>query len=73
MSNVQQDDSTTQPDVRVSFQVSEDFKLAIDLAVTRERTTLRDFCTRALAEKLGIPVPAQEAAALTDKQKRRTA
>ncbi|HXI90488.1 MAG TPA: hypothetical protein VNH18_29465 [Bryobacteraceae bacterium] len=69
MSTVQSDNNTSQPDIRVSFQVSEDFKLAIDLAVTKARTTLRDFCTRALAEKLGIPVPGEEPAPEPRKRK----
>lgn len=60
MPNVQQNEDSPQPDIRVSFQVTEDFKLAIDRQVTEERTTLKEFCIRALAEKLGIPVPGEE-------------
>lgn len=57
--SIAQEDNTT-PDKGVSFYVSAEFKEAMDVAIARQRTTLRDFCTRAIAEKLGIPVPGEE-------------
>ena len=55
MPTVKQD--TKQAQQTINFLVPADFKLEVDLAVTRARTSLRDFCTRAIAERLGIPVP----------------
>jgi len=42
----------------VSIQVDPEFKHAIDMAVTARRSTLRRELTLAVAERLGIPVPA---------------
>ncbi len=65
MPNVQQNYRTAQHSEElehIKFQVTSDFKLEVDRRVTEERTTLRDFCTRAIAEKLGIPVPGEDPA-----------
>ena len=64
MSTVQQTKDQMPPEKlsQVNFSVPDDFKLALDLAVKGERTTLREFCVRTLAEKLGIPVPGEEPA-----------
>lgn len=54
----------------ICFKAPEDFKVALDIALATKRTTIQDFCLRAIAEKLGIPVPGEEP---TPEPKRRRA
>jgi hypothetical protein len=53
MATVQQnEDEAPEKLSAINFKVTEEFKLKVDLEVTRQRTSLRDFCTRALENEL---------------------
>jgi hypothetical protein len=42
----------------IGFKADSKFKLAVDLAITKRRSTLRREATLALCERLGIAIPA---------------
>lgn len=44
----------------ISFRVAEDFKRTLDIELATRGVTSQEFCTRAIAEKLGVPVPGEE-------------
>ncbi len=52
MATIQQTDTQAQTTSAINFQVPDDLKLRIDLEVTTRRTTLREFCTKAITEYL---------------------
>jgi len=70
MSTVQQDERPTER--AINFNVPTDFKTEIDVYLARRPgLSLREFCTRLIAEKLGIPVPGEEPAPDASTKKRR--
>lgn len=57
-STVPQDTERTEG---INFRVPASFKLQVDLAVVRLRSTLRAVCIKALAQHLQIPHPREDA------------
>ncbi len=60
MANMNQSEEAVQSDTRISFQAPDEFKMVLEIEIARRRTTLKDFCIRALAKELGIPFPGEE-------------
>ena len=59
-------EAQSEPLERIGFQVSRQFKLAVDMAVLVRRSTLRRECTEALARHFGLASPGEVASAPGD-------
>ena len=59
-------EAQSEPLERIGFQVSREFKQAVDMAVLLRRSTLRRECTEALARHFGLASPGEVASAPGD-------